>query len=55
MTIGVLKESVPETRVSILPEHLAILKKMHVDVLVEINAGESAFASDQQYAEAGAK
>jgi NAD(P) transhydrogenase subunit alpha len=55
MIIGVLKESLPETRVSILPEHLAILQKWKVDVLVEINAGENAFASSQKYGEAGAK
>lgn len=55
MTIGVLKESVPETRVSVLPEHLAILRKWNVTILVESNAGNNAFASDQKYAEAGAK
>ena len=55
MTIGVLKEPIPETRVSILPEHLAILKKFNVDVLIETDAGESAFASDKKYIEAGAE
>ena len=35
MTIGVLKESLPETRVSLLPEHIATLKKWNVDVCVE--------------------
>ena len=55
MTIGVLKEPLPETRVSVLPEHVAILQKRNVDILVESNAGENAFASDQKYAEAGAK
>lgn len=55
MTIGVLKESSPETRVSILPEHIALFKKLNVDVLIEISAGTNAFASDQKYAEAGAK
>ena len=53
MIIGVLKESVPETRVSVLPEHLAILQKWNVDVLVETNAGENAYASSQKYEEAG--
>jgi len=55
MTIGVLKEPIPETRVSILPEHLAILKKLNVDVLIETDAGKSAFASDKKYIEAGAE
>src|SRR6185312_5970140 len=55
MTIGVLKESSPETRVSILPEHIALFKKLNVDVLIEIGAGINAFASDQKFAEAGAK
>ena len=55
MTIGVLKEPSPETRVSLLPEHLTTLKKWNVDVIIENGAGENAFASDQKYVEAGAK
>lgn len=55
MKIGVLKEPVPETRVSVLPEHIAIFKKINVDVIVETNAGEKAFATDKKYVEAGAK
>ena len=35
MIIGVLKELSPETRVSILPEHVVMLKKWNVTVLVE--------------------
>ncbi|MEP7255338.1 MAG: Re/Si-specific NAD(P)(+) transhydrogenase subunit alpha [Ferruginibacter sp.] len=54
MIIGVLKEPSPETRVSLLPEHIAILKKWNVEVYVEQNAGVTAFASDDKYAEAGA-
>jgi NAD(P) transhydrogenase subunit alpha len=54
MTIGVLKEPLSETRVSLLPEHIGILKKLNVDVLVENNAGEKAFASNEKYQEAGA-
>ena len=38
MTIGVLKEPSPETRVSLLPEHIATLKKWNVDVLAETGA-----------------
>lgn len=54
MIIGVLKEPQPETRVSILPEHLAILKKLNVDIIVEHDAGAAAFASDEKYKESGA-
>ncbi len=54
MIIGVLKEPSPETRVSLLPEHVIILKKWNVDVCVEINAGVTAFANDEKYTEAGA-
>jgi NAD(P) transhydrogenase subunit alpha len=54
MMIGVLKEPLPETRVSLLPEHILILKKINVEVLIEKNAGEKAFASDEKYTEAGA-
>ena len=54
MIIGVLKEPSPETRVSILPEHISTLKKWNVTVLVQIGAGENAFASDKKYIEAGA-
>lgn len=55
MIIGVLKEPSPETRVSLLPEHIAILKKWNVEVLVEKNAGIAAFAADDKYVAAGAK
>ena len=55
MIIGVLKEPSPETRVSLLPEHLATLKKWNVDIMVETNAGVNAFATDEKYSEAGAK
>jgi NAD(P) transhydrogenase subunit alpha len=54
MTVGVLKEPSTETRVSILPEHLATLKKWKVDVVIESNAGAKSFANDNKYAEAGA-
>ena len=53
MTIGVLKEPNNETRVSLLPEHIAVLKKQQVNVIVEKSAGEKAFASDEQYVNAG--
>ncbi len=54
MTIGVLKEPSPETRVSLLPEHIATLKKWNVNVCIEANAGITAFANDDKYVEAGA-
>ena len=54
MIIGVLKEPQPETRVSLLPEHLTILKKMNITVLVETGAGEKSFFTNEKYAEAGA-
>lgn len=54
MIIGVLKEPSPETRVSLLPEHIATLKKWNVDVLIETGAGVVAFANDKKYEEAGA-
>lgn len=55
MIIGVLKEPSPETRVSLLPEHLATLKKWNVETIVETNAGITAFSTDEKYTEAGAK
>jgi NAD(P) transhydrogenase subunit alpha len=55
MTVGVLKEPSTETRASILPEHLATLKKWKVDVIVESNAGAKAFANDDKYTEGGAR
>lgn len=54
MIIGVLKEPSPETRVSLLPEHIAMLKKWNVEVCIEQGAGMNAFANDEKYAEAGA-
>ncbi|MEP6617135.1 MAG: NAD(P)(+) transhydrogenase (Re/Si-specific) subunit alpha, partial [Ginsengibacter sp.] len=55
MIIGVLKEPSPETRVSLLPEHLATLKKWNVNVMVESGAGNDAYAPDEKYLEAGAQ
>ena len=55
MLIGVLKETSPETRVSLLPEHIAILKKWNVETCIEKDAGATAFATDEKYTDAGAK
>ncbi|GAB4092357.1 NAD(P) transhydrogenase subunit alpha [Flaviaesturariibacter terrae] len=55
MTIGVLKEPAPETRVSLLPEGVAALLKKGITVLVEAGAGAAAFAPDADYEAAGAR
>jgi NAD(P) transhydrogenase subunit alpha len=55
MKIGILKEVHPETRVSQLPEHISMLTKMGIEVLVEKGAGYMAFASDEDYSDKGAK
>ncbi|MEI6048610.1 MAG: Re/Si-specific NAD(P)(+) transhydrogenase subunit alpha [Bacteroidota bacterium] len=54
MIIGILKETGTENRVAILPNEVATLKKMGIEVLVEHDAGERAFASDKAYQSAGA-
>lgn len=55
MTIGVLKEPSPETRVSLLAEAVATLTKKGITVLVENGAGEKAFCSNADYEKAGAQ
>lgn len=55
MVIGVLKEASPETRVSLLPEHVSQLKLWNAVLLVENGAGENAFATDESYRKAGAE
>lgn len=54
MILGLLKEQGEETRVALLPEAVKSLTDMKVEVLVEKSAGETAFASDAEYQEAGA-
>jgi NAD(P) transhydrogenase subunit alpha len=54
MIIGVLKESGPENRVALLPGEVAGLKKLGVEIIVESQAGEKAFAADKDYHSAGA-
>ncbi|MBL0055992.1 MAG: Re/Si-specific NAD(P)(+) transhydrogenase subunit alpha [Chitinophagaceae bacterium] len=54
MKIGVLKEPSPETRISLLPEHIAILKKWNVEAVIEHGAGYNAAADDDKYVQAGA-
>lgn len=55
MTIGILKEPHPETRVSLLAEAVATLTKKEITVLVENGAGEKAFCSNGDYEKAGAR
>lgn len=54
MIIGVLKEQQPETRVSLVPEVVAALVKMNVQVSVESGAGDAAYYNDKAYTDAGA-
>jgi len=54
MIIGVLKEQQPEKRVSLVPEVVAALVKMNVQVSVENGAGEAAYHTDKAYTDAGA-
>ncbi|MHB1176862.1 MAG: NAD(P) transhydrogenase subunit alpha [Daejeonella sp.] len=55
MVIGILSEPSFETRVSLLPEHIPVLKKQNIHILLEIGAGVKAFAADQQYQQEGAE
>jgi NAD(P) transhydrogenase subunit alpha len=55
MTIGVLKEPSDETRVSLLPEAVAVLSKKGISLLIENGAGENAFADDASYQKVGAQ
>ena len=55
MTIGILREPSIETRVSLIPEHISVLKKQNIQVLVESSCGNSAFAPDSLYTEQGAE
>ena len=49
MTIGILKETAPETRVSLLPDAAATLTKQNITVQVEKSAGANAYAFDESY------
>jgi NAD(P) transhydrogenase subunit alpha len=53
MIIGILRETGAENRVAILPGEAAGLKKLGVEIIVENNAGENAFAHDEEYKKAG--
>jgi len=55
LTVGVLKESGDETRVSQTPDSVANLAKAGLNVVVQSGAGELASFSDQAYVDAGAR
>lgn len=55
MIIGILSEPSPETRVSLLPEHITTLKKWNLQSIIEKGAGSTAFASDNAYSAMGAE
>jgi NAD(P) transhydrogenase subunit alpha len=55
MIIGVLKETPPETRVSLTPEVVLALVKMGVTVRIEKGAGATAYYPDADYETAGAQ
>lgn len=55
MTIGVLKEPAHETRVSLLAESVAALKKKGITIVIEDGAGEKAFCSNAEFEQAGAQ
>lgn len=49
MIIGILKEPGNENRVSLLPEQAQLLAQQKNQLLIENNAGDSAFAADKLY------
>jgi len=55
MIVGVLKEPLFESRVSMLAAEAAALKKSGVDIWVEHGAGLKAFCNDEEYAAGGAE
>jgi len=55
MIIGILNNQGAEKRVALLPEHIKFFLNLNCKVYIEKSAGESAFASDIMYQEAGAE
>ena len=56
MVIGLLKETVDDNRVALMPEHIIdLLKNEDLKVLVEDNAGIASFINNEQYKDAGAQ
>ena len=55
MKAAVIKETAPgECRVALVPDALAKLRPAGIDVLVERDAGASAWLTDSAYVDAGA-
>jgi NAD(P) transhydrogenase subunit alpha len=54
MITGILRESGAENRVAMLPSEVAGLRKLGVEIIVEICAGKGAFVNDKEYHDAGA-
>jgi H+-translocating NAD(P) transhydrogenase subunit alpha len=54
MTIAVLKEISPETRVALTPETVQKLTQSRVNILIEQGAGEKAHFRDSEYIDSGA-
>jgi NAD(P) transhydrogenase subunit alpha len=54
MITGILKETGSEKRVALLPREASILKSQGISLMTEFHAGENAFASDNDYVNAGA-
>ncbi|MFC2152944.1 Re/Si-specific NAD(P)(+) transhydrogenase subunit alpha [Bacteroidota bacterium] len=55
MTIGILKEPEFENRVALLPDNVKILLELKTLVIIEKDAGERSFYSDEKYKEVGAQ
>ncbi len=55
MKIGILKEKDPENRVAVLPETVASMVQLKIEVVVEKGAGINSFVSDTDYQDAGAQ
>lgn len=54
MVIGILKESAGENRIALVPEHVAVLKKLKAEIIFETGAGLNAFIPDELFEQAGA-
>lgn len=55
MIIGILKEPEFENRVSLLPEGMRTIKSINSSVIIEKDAGQNAYATNDEYTENGAE
>lgn len=55
MIVGVLKEPAGENRVALLPENIAELISMGVEIIIESEAGSSSCVENEEYVREGAK